>query len=83
MALSIKKSMEVSNFWESWKLIKALVKDEYGAVKGREGFYDLTLELVWDCEDEEDALAAREAVQAYRDGWDGSLVCDTGQRGID
>lgn len=53
MALIIKKSMDVSNFWESWKLIIGLVADEYNAVKGNEGFYDLKIEIIWDCLGEE------------------------------
>ena len=69
MALTIKKSMDVSNFWVTWGIISALVKDEYRAVQGMEGFYDLKVEIIWDTEDDEgDALAAREAVRAYRAG---------------
>jgi len=53
MALTIKKSMDLSSFWVSWELIKALVLDEYDAVKDKEGGYDLKLEIIWDCLDDE------------------------------
>ena len=49
MALTIKKSMDVADFWDNWLHIAAMVKAEYEAVKGLEGLYDLTLELIWDC----------------------------------
>ena len=55
MALKIDKSMAVSDFWENWQHIVAMVESEYDAVKDCEdGFYDLRLELIWDCEDEEE-----------------------------
>lgn len=52
MALTIKKSMDISNFWESWLLVREMVADEYDAVRGREGFYELELVLIFrDCEE--------------------------------
>lgn len=54
MALTIEKSMNVSDFWENWALIAALVGSEYEAVKDYPaGFYELRLELIWDCEEAE------------------------------
>ena len=54
MALIVNKSMNVSDFWRCWKHIAALVEEEYDAVKGLDGLYDLRLELVWDCENEDE-----------------------------
>jgi len=51
MALTIDKSMDISDFWECLQHITALVESEYKAVEGMEGFYELHLDLVWDCED--------------------------------
>jgi len=56
MALTIKKSMNVATFWESWELVQKLVADEYAAVKGIKGFYDLALDLIWDCEEPEPVI---------------------------
>ena len=53
MALTIKKSMDVATFWQSWLLVTEMVMDEFAAVKGHNGFYELTLELIWDYEEEE------------------------------
>lgn len=45
--------MEVKDFRESWLCIAALVEAEYEAVKHLpDGYYDLRLELIWDCEEE-------------------------------
>ncbi len=53
MALKIDKSMAVSDFWENWQHIAAMVVSEYEAVKHCEdGRYDLRLELIWDCDEE-------------------------------
>ena len=52
MALKVEKSMNVSDFWRCWEHVAALVEEEYRAVKDSEGFYDLKLGLIWDCEDE-------------------------------
>ena len=54
MALTIDKSMNVSDFWQCWEHIVALVEAEYRAVEGMEGGYELHLELIWDCEDEDE-----------------------------
>ena len=53
MALKIDKSMNISDFWDNWLLISAMVKAEYEAVEGLQGYYELHLDLIWDCEDEE------------------------------
>ena len=51
MALTVVKSMDVSDFWECWQHIKALVELEYEAVRtDLGGAYDLELKLIWDCE---------------------------------
>lgn len=52
MALTIKKSMDVATFWQSWRLVTEMVMDEFAAVNGHTGFYELSLELTWDCEEE-------------------------------
>lgn len=52
MALIIKKSMEIQNFAEDWEIIKALVASEYEAVEGLQGYYEINLELIWDCEED-------------------------------
>jgi len=54
MALTVLKSMDVSDFWECWQHILALVESEYQAVKDAPGFYDLELRLIWDCEPGDD-----------------------------
>jgi len=53
MALTIEKSMNVSDFWRCWEHIVALVEEEYRAVEGEEGYYKLSLELIWDCDEDE------------------------------
>ena len=56
MALTVVKSMDVSDFWECWQHIKALVELEYEAVRtDLGGAYDLELKLIWDCAEAEDA----------------------------
>jgi hypothetical protein len=50
MALAIDKSMDIADFWECWEHILALVELEYEAVRDGKGYYDLHLELNWDCE---------------------------------
>jgi len=54
MALTVKKSMEIEDFWANWQLIAEMVKAEYEAVEGLRGDYELSLELLWDCEEEDD-----------------------------
>ncbi|MBC8446270.1 MAG: hypothetical protein H8D78_00835 [Chloroflexi bacterium] len=55
MALTVVKSMDVSDFWECWQHIKALVELEYEAVRtDLGGAYDLELKLIWDCAEAED-----------------------------
>ena len=51
MALTIKKSMDIGDFAEDWKLITQLVESEYKAVEGEEGYYSLELVLIWDVDD--------------------------------
>lgn len=78
MALIVKKSMDVSNFWVTWGIISALVKDEYRAVKGREGFYDLKLEIIWDCEGDDLAAIDNEVFEAILSGtWDPRVSATT------
>ena len=50
MALKISKSMDISDFWRNWELIQQMVAEEYGAVQGMQGFYDLELSITWDVE---------------------------------
>jgi len=57
MALEIHKSMDISDFEENWEHIAAMVRAEYEAVEGYDGFYDLRLELMWDCEEREETEA--------------------------
>jgi len=53
MALTIDKSMSISDFLENWQHIAALVESEYEAVKDYDGSYELHLDLIWDCEEAE------------------------------
>jgi len=54
MALSVDKSMDIADFWLCWEHVAALVEAEYKAVEGSDGSYELHLELIWDCEDDEE-----------------------------
>lgn len=53
MALEVSKSMEIKDFWKCWQHIAALVEEEYHAVEKRDGYYELSLILLWDCEEED------------------------------
>ena len=54
MALTVNKSMNIGDFLENWQHIAALVESEYEAVKDYpDGYYDLRLDLIWDCEEDE------------------------------
>jgi len=60
MALTITKSMEISDFPRCWEHVKALVEEEMAAVAGHKGMYEFSLELIWDSwEDEDDTNTHR------------------------
>ena len=63
MALTVTKSMEISDFWVCWEHIVALVESEYKSVEGLPGMYNLHLELVWDCEDGDEVLGWETGLQ--------------------
>jgi len=46
--------MGISDFLENWERIEGLVRSEYQAVEGREGYYTLDLDLSWECFDEDE-----------------------------
>ena len=54
MALKIDQSMYIKDFPEFWERIEALVEAEYEAVKDFEGGYQISLELIWDAEEDEE-----------------------------
>ena len=56
MALTLEKSMDISDFWRCWEHVMALVEEEYRAVEERVGEYSLSLELIWDCWDDDEPL---------------------------